>query len=135
MGMTMAETTWLRCSIAGVGLAVALAGCAAIDRHEAEQTEQLLAAAGFEMRPADTPAKLADLDRLQQHKLVRHERDGEATYVYADAADCKCLYTGDQRNYDQFEKLRVQEDVAQQEMMAAEMNQEAAMNWEMWGPW
>jgi hypothetical protein len=135
MGMTMAETTWLRCSIAGVGLAVALAGCAAIDRHEAEQTEQLLAAAGFEMRPADTPTKLADLGRLQQHKLVRHERDGEATYVYADAADCKCLYSGDERNYDQFEKLRVQEDVAQQEMMAAEMNQESAMNWELWGPW
>jgi hypothetical protein len=135
MGMTMAETTWLRCSIAGVGLAVALAGCAAIDRHEAEQTEQLLAAAGFQMRPADTPAKLADLDRLQQHKLVRHERDGEATYVYADAADCKCLYSGDERNYDQFEKLRVQEDVAQQEMMAAEINQESAMNWELWGPW
>jgi hypothetical protein len=135
MGMTMAETTWLRCSIAGVGLVVALAGCAAIDRHEAEQTEQLLAAAGFQMRPADTPAKLADLDRLQQHKLVRHERDGEATYVYADAADCKCLYSGDERNYDQFEKLRVQEDVAQQEMMAAEINQESAMNWELWGPW
>jgi hypothetical protein len=133
--MTMAETTWLRCSIVGLGLAVALAGCAAIDRHEAEQTEQLLAAAGFQMRPADTPAKLADLDRLQQHKLVRHERDGEATYVYADATDCKCLYTGSQANYDEFEKLRVQEDVAQQEMMAAEMNQQAAMNWEMWGPW
>jgi hypothetical protein len=135
MGMTMAETTWLRCSIAGVGLAVALAGCAAIDRQETGQTEQLLAAAGFQMRPADTPAKLADLDRLQQHKLVRHERDGEATYVYADAADCKCLYSGDERNYDQFEKLRVQEDVAQQEMMAAEINQESAMNWELWGPW
>jgi hypothetical protein len=135
MRMTMAGTTWLRCSIAGVGLAVALAGCAAIDRQETGQTEQLLAAAGFQMRPADTPAKLADLDRLQQHKLVRHERDGEATYVYADAADCKCLYSGDERNYDQFEKLRVQEDVAQQEMMAAEMNQESAMNWELWGPW
>jgi hypothetical protein len=133
--MNMAETTSLRCSIAGLGLAVALAGCAAIDRHEAEQREQLLAAAGFQMRPADTPAKLADLERMQQHKLVRHERDGEAVYVYADATDCKCLYSGNQHNYAEFEKLRVQEDVAQQEMMAAEMNQQAAMNWEMWGPW
>jgi hypothetical protein len=132
--MTMAGT-WLRCSIVGLGLAVTLAGCAAIERDEAEQTEQLLAAAGFTMRPADTPAKLADLERLQQHKLVRHDHDGEITYVYADAADCKCLYTGDQENYDQFQRLQVQEDVAQQEMMAAEMNQQAAMNWEMWGPW
>src|SRR5919106_4860993 len=135
VAMTRDETRWLRCSIAGLALGAALAGCAAIDRHEAEQTEQLLAAAGFEMRSADTPAKLADLQRQQQHKLVRHERDGETTYVYADAADCKCLYTGDQASYDEFEKLRVQENVASQEMMAAEMNQQAAMNWEMWGPW
>ena len=133
--MTMAETTWLRCSIAGLALGAALAGCAAVDRHEAEQTEQLLAAAGFEMRSADTPAKLADLQRLQQHKLVRHERDGETTYVYADATDCKCLYTGNQASYDQFQNLRAQENIASQEMMAAEMNQQAAMNWEMWGPW
>lgn len=131
----MVETIWLRCSIAGLALCATLAGCAAIDRHDAEQTEQLLAAAGFQTRPADTPAKLADLERLQQHKLVRHERDGEATYVYADAADCKCLYTGNQTSYDEFQKLQVQENVAQQEMMAAEMNQQAAMNWEMWGPW
>ena len=129
----MAETIWWRCALVVLGLA--LAGCAAIERQETGQTEQLLAAAGFATRPADTPAKLADLERLQQHKLVRHDRDGEITYVYADATDCKCLYTGDQENYDQFEKLRVQEDVAQQEEMAAEMNQQAAMNWEMWGPW
>jgi hypothetical protein len=130
----MAETRWRPCAMVGA-VALALAGCAAIERDETGQTEQMLAAAGFEMRPADTPAKLADLERLQQQKLVRHDRDGAVTYVYADATDCKCLYTGDQENYDQFEKLRVQENVAQQEMMAAEMNQQAAMNWEMWGPW
>jgi hypothetical protein len=133
--MTMAETTWLRCAIAGLALCAALAGCAAIERHEASQKEQLLAAAGFQMRTADTPAKLADLERLQQHKLVRHERDGEASYVYANADGCKCLYTGNQASYDEFQKLQVQENVASQEMMAAEMNQQAAMNWEMWGPW
>jgi len=135
MGMTMSETTWLRPWIVGLSLAIGVAGCAAIERHEADQTEQLLAAAGFQMRPADTPAKLADLERLQQHKLVQHDRDGEVTYVYADAADCKCLYSGDQKNYDEFQKLQVKQDVADQEMMAAEMNQQAAMNWEMWGPW
>jgi hypothetical protein len=131
--MIMPETTWLRCSIVVLGLA--LTGCAAIEDHEADQTEQLLAAAGFQMRPADTPAKLADLARLRQHKVVSHDRGGEMTYVYADAADCKCLYSGDQENYDQFQKLQVQQADAQQEMMAAEMNQQAAMTWEMWGPW
>jgi hypothetical protein len=135
MGIMMAETTWLRGMVAGLGLCVAVAGCAAIERQEASRTEQLLSAAGFQMRTADTPAKLADLERLHQHKVVGHEHDGGTTYVYADAAGCKCLYTGNQHNYDEFQKLQVQENVAQQEMMAAEMNQQAAMNWEMWGPW
>jgi hypothetical protein len=135
MGIPMSETSWRWPWVVGMGLAVALAGCATIERDETKQKEQLLAAAGFQMRTADTPAKLADLQRLQQHKLVRHDRDGEATYVYADATDCKCLYTGDQQNYDELQKLRVKEDVAEQEEMAAAMNQQAEMNWEMWGPW
>jgi hypothetical protein len=131
--MAMPERIGLGCAILGVGLA--LAGCAAIEEHEVGQKEQLLAAAGFQMKPADSPAKLADLERLPQHRLVRHERDGESVWVYADATDCKCMYSGDQGDYDEFEKLRVQQQIADQEEMAAEMNQQAAMNWEMWGPW
>ena len=38
----------------GLSVAVLLTGCAAIQRSEARSTEQLLAAAGFLMRPADT---------------------------------------------------------------------------------
>ena len=114
---------------------VALGGCAMIERDEAEDTEQLLAAAGFTLRPADTAEKLADLEQLQQHKLVRHDRGGEVTYVYADAAVCKCLYTGDQQNYDQFKNLQVQQNIAEEEEMAASENEQASMNWEVWGPW
>lgn len=38
-----------------------LAGCATIRRYEATSTEQLLAAAGFQMQPADSPERLAAL--------------------------------------------------------------------------
>ena len=37
-----------------VATAVMLTGCAAIQRSETRSTEQLLAAAGFELRPVDT---------------------------------------------------------------------------------
>jgi hypothetical protein len=134
MEMTMPQTL-SRSALIGLALGMALTGCAAIEREDAEQTEQLLAAAGFEMRPADTPAKLADLQRLEQHKLVQRDRDGTVTYTYADAVDCKCLYSGDEKSYDAFQKLQVQQEIAEQEEMAASMNQEAEMNWEMWGPW
>ena len=134
MGMTMPQTL-IRKALIGLALGAALSGCAAIERENTEQTEQLLAAAGFQIRPADTPAKLADLERLAQHELVRHDRDGTVTYIYADAVDCECLYSGDESNYDAYQKLQVREDIAEQEEMAASMNQEAAMNWEVWGPW
>jgi len=127
--------TLSRSALIGLALGMALTGCAAIEREDTEQTEQLLAAAGFEMRPADTPAKLTDLERLAQHKLVRRDRDGTVTYTYADAVDCKCLYSGDEESYDAFQKLQVQQQIAEQEEMAASMNQEAEMNWELWGPW
>lgn len=133
MGTTMPQMT--RTMLIGLAIGATLGGCAAIEREDTDQTEQMLAAAGFQVRPADTPAKLADLDRLAQHKLVRHDRDGTVTYVYADATDCKCLYSGDEQDYDAFQKLQVQEDIAEQEQMAAAMNQQAAMNWELWGPW
>jgi hypothetical protein len=134
MGTTMPQTL-SRSALIGLALGMALTGCAAIEREDAEQTEQLLAAAGFEMRPADTPAKLADLQRLEQHKLVQRDRDGTVTYTYADATGCQCLYSGDEKDYDAFQKLQVQQDIAEQEQMAAAMNQEDEMNWEMWGPW
>jgi hypothetical protein len=39
-------------------------GCATIRRHDTLQTEQMLAAAGFHMKLADTPEKLAHLQTL-----------------------------------------------------------------------
>lgn len=105
----------------------AMTGCASIEREEATSTEQMLAASGFEMRLADTPQKLAHLKTLTQHKLVRHDKDGEPVYVYADAADCQCLYVGNQVAYGKYEKLNISQNIA-------EMNEDAEMNWGMWGP-
>ncbi len=109
-------------------LGVALAGCAAMEKSEAADTEQLLAAAGFIMKPADTPEKLAHLKTLTQLKVVPHDRNGKMYYVYADAADCQCLYAGNQEAYQRYENLAVKQNIAQ-------MNEAASMDWGMWGPW
>jgi hypothetical protein len=49
-------------AVVAVWLAVAVAGggCASFARESAQDTENLLAAAGFTMKPADTPMKPAD---------------------------------------------------------------------------
>ena len=121
----------------GVSIALIVAllsACAAMKAEEATSKEQLLAAAGFKMQLANTPEKLAHLKTLTQQKIVVHEKDGINYYVYADATTCQCVYIGQDANYQNFQQLQVQKNIVQDQKMTAEMNEDAAMNWGMWGP-
>ena len=111
-----------------------LYSCAAIETQSVEDKEQMLAAAGFTMKIADTPAKLAHLQQQVQHKITAYTKNGETYFVYADATDCKCLYVGDNSGYTKFQALQVQQNIASEQRMTAEMNQDAEMDWGMWGP-
>jgi hypothetical protein len=68
-------------------VALPLAGCAVIQRSEARDKEQLLAA-GFQAKPADTPEKLANLRTMPPRKLVSQAKDGNLVYSYADPDYC-----------------------------------------------
>ncbi len=107
---------------------IAMTGCAMIEKSNATDTEQMLSAAGFNMKVADTPEKLAHVTSMKQRELVSHIKDGYVYYAYADAEFCKCLYVGSEKSYQEYEKLDIQQNTA-------EMNQEAAMNWGAWGGW
>ena len=111
-----------------------MTGCATIRAHQTAETEQVLAAAGFQVEPADTPEKLAHLQTLTPRKVVRDVRDGQPEYVYADPQTCKCLYVGDEQRYQKFQELSLQKKIADEQRSAARANWEASMNW--WGgPW
>lgn len=117
---------------------IALAGCAAvqaIQKSETTDKEQMLTAAGFKVRLADTPEKLAHLQTLIQRKLIAHSRDGNVYYVYADALACKCLYIGNEEAYQRYQQMVIQQRIANEQRMTAEMNYGAQMNWDMWGPY
>lgn len=129
-------------SIASRGLVLAVAtaalltsGCAAIRRDEARSTENLLAAAGFQARPADTPAKVAQLKAMPPLKMVVHEENGTLHYSYADPDACNCLWVGGPEQYEAYKRLAFKQQIAQEQMEAAEAEEDAAMNWGMWGPW
>jgi len=110
-------------------------GCTAIRRDEADKQESTLAAAGFKMRPADTPSKLAKLKAdFPLRKLTSRVKNGEPIYFYADPDFCKCLYAGSQEDFAHYKQLAIQQRVAQEQMQAAEMNEDAEMDWGMWGP-
>jgi hypothetical protein len=94
-------------------------------------TEQLLAAAGFEMKLADTPEKLANLNTLTPRRtLIPQERDNRLYYVYADPDLCKCLYVGTAMQYAQ----ALQKSYASDQSLAVG-DQLNALVWELWAPW
>lgn len=117
------------------GFALTIASCQAIEKEEAQSTEQLLAAAGFQIKQADTQQRMAHLETLTQRKLVPHDQNGQLRYVYADAEGCKCLYVGDEKEYDEYQKLAEQQRIADEEQEMATMSVGGPMDWEMWGPW
>ena len=58
-------------AILAPGLIMALAGCAGAPVNKTFQAEEALAAAGFQLKMADTPAKLERISHIAQKKVVR----------------------------------------------------------------
>ena len=76
-----------------------LTGCATMRRSEARSTEEMLAAAGFVVRPADTAERQQRLAARPPYRLESHTKDGTVVYTYADPAGCKCLYVVGPKEY------------------------------------
>jgi hypothetical protein len=122
--------------VVAVVLIVVLAGCAAMRQERARDKENMLSAAGFQMKPADTPKRVAHLQTLTPLKLLPYtRRDGKLLYVYADPKGCNCLYVGDESAYQRHRALEQQQKIAQEQMVTAQMNADAAMDWGLWGPY
>jgi|SRR5689334_16103521 len=111
-------------------LVMTVTGCAGLQTHNAPATERLLAEAGFQMKPADSPEKLAHLRTLPAGKIVRHERNGEPYFVFADPTGCRCLYAGGQPQYEKYRALAREQAAADE---AALVNQDAS-DYRLWGP-
>lgn len=112
---------------------LALGGCV---QQQVMQKENLLSAAGFAAKPADTPQRAAFIRQLPPHKFVRVVRpDGRPIWFYADPTICACLYAGDTRAYDNYKHEVFEKHLADEREMTAQMNADAALDWSMWGPW
>src|SRR3989441_4640143 len=107
-------------TVLSVALAAAmvLTGCATIRRSEAHSTEQLLAAAGFVMRPADTAERQQRLAARPPYRLESHTKDGKGVYTYAHPEGCKWPYVGGAKEYSEYQHLRLQRQIAADEACA-----------------
>jgi hypothetical protein len=105
----------------------AVTGCAA----QVQQKEDLLAAAGFTLVPANTPQRQAALAALPPHKFARQVRNNAVIFTYADPTICDCLYVGNQAAYDRYRQEVFAKNIANEQQMTAEAYQ---MQWGPWGP-
>jgi len=113
-------------------LTVSISACGLKQHQHAVETERLLSAAGFQMRLADTPAKLAQVKNLPQRKMIPQQKDGRTQYVYADADFCKCIYAGSESAYKRYLGLARQREIAAEERIAADRDQPAQIDWGDW---
>jgi hypothetical protein len=116
-------------------VAIAISGCASIANQSAMDTERRLSAAGFQMKLANTPETIAHLKTLPERKLVPTTMDGETAFVYADAISCKCIYVGSEKNYQEYQRLSIQQNIVNEQRATAEASEVNEMNWNAWGAW
>ena len=121
-------------AITGILVAAGLSGCITAQQAVA-QKEDNLAAAGFVIRPANTPERQAMLNRLPPHTFVKRVHGDVVHYVYADPLVCDCLYVGTQEAYGQYQRYLQQKRLTDEQETTAQMYSDPAWNWGAWGPW
>jgi hypothetical protein len=115
-------------ALATCALVLAVSACAS---QVVQNKEDMLAAVGFTLVPANTPQRQAALTTLPPHKFSRQVRNGNVVYTYADPTICNCLYVGNQAAYGRYRENVFQKHLADEQQMTAQMYQ---MDWGPWGP-
>lgn len=113
--------------------ALSLAACVT-EQERVQDTENLLAAAGFDAVPATTPERQQEMAGLPPNKLLSRTQGNKLVYFYADPLVCKCLYIGDQAAYGRYQSELFQRQIADEQRLAAQSYENAAWNWGAWGP-
>jgi hypothetical protein len=119
-----------------ISVAIGLAGCASMSGL-VRRKENLLAAAGFDAHPANTSQREAELKSLPPDKFVTRAKGDHIEYFYADPLVCNCLYTGDQKAFDNYKHEVFQRRIANERQLTARMYREPPGWWYgwNWGPW
>jgi hypothetical protein len=109
--------------LAAMGFLLAIAGCTAPTAPVAQKGD-MLAAAGFQVRVADSPHRVDQMKRLPPNKFVSRVRNGQPVYLYSDPAACNCVYLGTQQNWDVYQQQLAARRMAKEEVSAAESQAE-----------
>jgi hypothetical protein len=113
-----------------IAVSCSLLGCASA---RARNTESLLAAAGFHTLTPQTPQQQACYDALPPYKLVRTQTNGKTVYAYVDEKS-GVVYLGGEKQKQEFRRLAREQQLANEPLEAAAMNETETGDWAFWGP-
>lgn len=119
----MKSKTILRLS--AMAAAIALVGCASVG---SSNTRNLLTAAGFNEKVPATAKQKELYAAATPYQVQRVTANGRTFYAYKDDKSGTAL-VGNEANYQQYEKLAIEQRIAREEYEAAEMRREAAYGW------
>jgi hypothetical protein len=109
-------------TIGGAALLALAVGCATTQ----QTTGSMLSAAGFKIVPASTPEQQARLRTLPAQRVSRVQRDGKEYFVYPDVTQ-NVLYVGRNAQYQQYQRLREQNQLAQEQFDAGMARDQEAL--------
>jgi hypothetical protein len=129
---TIKTTSNLLIIFAAAAAALFLAGCAEMG---SANTTALLSAAGFRQRTPETAKQQEIYTALPPYQVSRATVPGKGVfYVYKDEK-AGLAYVGREQEYQRYQGLAIQQQIAQERYMAAEMERAAAWQWYgAWGP-
>src|SRR5262245_42711994 len=97
-------------------------------------TTSLLSAAGFRARTPQTPKQQQIFAALPPYQIQRATVNGRVFYVYKDEK-AGVAYIGREQEYQRYQQLAVQQQIAQNYYTAVAMDRAAAYGWYgAWGP-
>jgi uncharacterized protein YceK len=120
-----------------VAAIVALSGCAAIQDHNAADSENILAQAGFTKQPysAAQGATRAGGGPLPARQLTKVSQNGSTEYEFYDPKFCQCVYVGGEQENAKLQELR-KDRAADHARNLRDWNVMAnSPDPNVWGPW
>jgi len=117
-----------------VAAAIAMAGCATSSQTSMQSKESMLVAAGFKTITPKTAAQKQKLQNLPPGKVTMVQKKGKTYYIFPDPAQNQA-YVGGPKEYQEYQQLRAEKKLANENLETAEMYQDAEMNWGGWGGW
>ena len=119
--------------IGATALLALMAGCATTSTST-QDVANMLVASGFKTISPKTPAQQQKLQQLQTGQAAQIQKNGRTYYVVADPPR-NVVYVGGPTEYQAYQQMRAQRQLAQENLQRAEMYQDAAMGWGTWGGW